>query len=177
MVVSLLLHGCAAVGAVVVRWLSPFLLALFPWCAADPQPILPESIEVAVVSLPKSKTDMPDRPSRVRQPRKARDTPAPVKEPPPVRESEVVHKTKTPPPEQGAEDAAKARADALADVLRDQALEDMDAPEGPVDRNRTSPDGVGDEQFGSGVGPIGDPEVARWLDPTRRVVPGEVRRR
>ena len=154
--ISLGLHGGVAVavllGQVVLALVSP-----------APEPLITDSLEVAVVSLPKSDTKMPDRAARAPKPPPSPE-PAPVEQPPPVKESELVHKTETPQPKPGTADAAPSMDDLVAENDRRKALEDlMSAPEGPVDRLPTDPDGTGDEVIGdltSGV--IGDAELARW---------------
>lgn len=167
--VSLVLHVGAVVTAVVLRGLGALLVMMFPWCASESTPLLQPDIEVAVVSLPKSQTKMPDRAARAKRPKPVKQ-PTPAPKPPPVKESDLVVRTKKPPPEPGVrDDSDVARADALSEILRQDALDELldDAPEGPRDRLPTSPDGEGEEVIGSAVGAMGDPELARWYAKVR----------
>lgn len=172
--ISVLLHVGAVVGAMLARGIGAVMIMLFPWCASNPEPLLDNSIEVAVVSLPKSKTALPDRASRAPTPRKApKKEVAPVPEPPPVKQSDLAVRTKKPAPEPSDPDSSNERADALAEILRQDALSDLDAPEGPTNQLPTSPDGVGDEVIGSGVGAMGDPEMARWYGKVKALYQAE----
>lgn len=148
---SVLFHGAVLaltlVGTVAAGW----------WGAPRYEP--PESIEVAMVAMPKSAGKVPDRAARVK--RAAGDKPAP--EPPPVRESDLAVHRDTPDPKPG--NAADAlRQEALDQQRREDLLKDLlDAPEGARDRDATDPNGAEDLDLAVlGAGARGDPEVMRW---------------
>lgn len=166
--ISVVLHGGAFVAAVVVRFVGRGLLAVlafvFPWCRADPPPLVAD-LEVAVVSLPKSETSVPDRASRARRPRPApKPTPTTKPEPAPVKQSDLVHKTEEAPKEEGTADDTLSREDLIAEIQRQNLLDEIlaDAPEGTQDQLPTDPDGTGDEVVGSLSGVVGDAELSSW---------------
>ena len=159
-------HFGAAVAALVARGVGSVvtvaLAALFPWCN-QPKPLIADSIEVAVVSMPKSATKMPDRAAVKRRAPKG-ETPKKVKEPPPVKQSDLVHRTKEPEPKPGTEQES-SRRDVVADLERQKLIDDLlqDAPEGPKDRLPTDPDGVeGAVASALVAGAMGDPAYVAW---------------
>ncbi len=163
---SVLFHVGTIVIAVVARWAGTLVMAvmaaLFPWCASDPSPIIQDSLEVAVVSLPKSPTKMPERAAAA--PKQEGEKPAPVEKPPPVRESDLVHRVEKPPPDPGNSKAPTREIPQPDQKLQDLVEDFLDAPEGPVDRSATSPEGTGDLAMATlSAEAMGDPEYARWF--------------
>lgn len=163
---SVLFHGAVGMLAMLVSWLGPLLVSFFPSCA--PEPLISDSVEVSLVSLPK-RLNVPDKAERA--PRVQEKPQPPTPEPPkpdPVKESDLVVKTDEPEPEpDGNVEDEVARQRALDELLREEALDDLlaDAPEGEVDRLPTDPDGeVGADPAIAVLGARsqGDPAFARW---------------
>lgn len=141
------------------------LSAFVPMCSTPP-PIV-ESLEVSVVSLPKSKSNVPDRASRVERAAGVEQAEAP----PPVQESDLALKAKVPDPKKGNVDDSQRQA--LIDQIKRQQLLDemMNAADGPVDRNATDPDGVEGAAIAAlGAGAKGDPEFGRWMVQVQQIV-------
>lgn len=141
--------------------------ALLPMCAARPPPIR-DAIEVSVVSLPKSATNVPDRASRVRR---AQGTEAPnPNEPPPIKTSDLKFQTPEVDPKTGNTD--KTRQQMLDAIAREEMLRDLeDAPDGPEDRDQTDPNGTEDAAIAAlGVGSRGDPEFQRWVAQVQQIL-------
>jgi TonB family protein len=136
------------------------LSALVPLCSTREPPIR-DAIEVSVVSMPKSASNVPDRASRVAR---AEGVQAPnPDEPPPIATSDLKFNSPEIDPKTGNTD--KSRQQMLDALEREQMLEEMmDAPEGTEDRNQTDPNGSDDPALASlGVGSRGDPEFQRWV--------------
>lgn len=157
--VSIVSHGLALGTFWGATALISVLSALVPMCA--PPPPIQDAIEVSVVSLPKSSSNVPDRASRVAR---AEGVQAPnPNEPPPVATSDLKYQTPEADPNVGNTD--RSRQQMLDALAREQMLEDlMNAPEGPEDRNATDPNGTEDAAIAAlGVGSRGDPEFQRWV--------------
>jgi TonB family protein len=124
----------------------------------DPQ----KSIEVAMVVLPKSKTRMPDRAARAKVPRGT--TPKPSPKPPPIRESDLsIHKPDV-APKAGKPDRSADRKAVLENLMRENLLENLLAPDGPRDRDATDPNSDATEAINAlGPGVRSDPEYARYI--------------
>jgi len=150
----------------VVHGLAVFIVAavtlISTHCGSSRHIIDPDrAIEVSMVSLPKSKTSLPDRATVAPRPKgtTAEPTPEPVQTP--QRESDlVVHKPDA-TPDPGAD---VARDQALA-KLREQLLDQLgDAPQGRTDRSATDPNGVDGQALAVlGAGSRTDPEFARYI--------------
>lgn len=160
----------AHAGAALSVWLATTVAAVFgallPMCRTEPR--IPESIEVSVVTLPKSKLNVPDRAQRVK--RASGEVAAP--EPPPVRESDLAVQTDKPPPKPGNTEAA-LRQQLIEQMERDQLLQQlMEVPEGAVDRDATDPNGQENAAAlaATGVAARGDPEYARWEASIRQIL-------
>lgn len=120
----------------------------------EPEAITVEMIGSDAIKGPVIQSAMrtPDAPSGVQSP-----TP-----PPPVNPNQMTMNTPDAPKKTGDPVAdAQAMKDALDALKRSQALKDLDAPIGDVDRPATAPDG------GSGDGAtqagINDPELKAWI--------------
>lgn len=153
---SVLMHGSAALSAVAMTGVYAMMATFVPFCHEDP-PF--EAIEVSMVALPKSKLNVPDREARVKA---ASGQEAPIPEPPPVKESDLVIHEDKPPPDPG--NAEEVRRQQIIEDARKRMLEDLEnAPEGPEDRNATDPDGQEELEMAMiGAGARGDPEMAAW---------------
>jgi hypothetical protein len=131
------------------------VLALFPSCH---EPIVRDTIEVSMVSLPKTDKKVPDRLARV----KAETGSA--KEPPPVKDSDLKFEDEKADPDPGDTEEER-RQKIIEDAKRRQMLEELEnAPEGPQDRNATDPNGS-EEAIQNQVLAVkaqGDQRVARW---------------
>lgn len=158
---SLIFHLGAAVSAWGLTAVYGLIALVVPFCSPR-EPIVQESIEVSMVALPKSKLNVPDRAARVK--RATGTDAAPQPEPPPVKQSDLAKFEKTPPPKPGNTAADRARQELLEQLMREEMLADLDAPEGTVDRNATDPNGAEDLGLAViGAGAKGDPEYARWV--------------
>jgi TonB family protein len=121
-----------------------------------------KSIQVAMVVLPKAKTRMPDRAARAKVP-KGTSKKAPPK-PPPVRESDLaIHKPEV-APKAGNPDRSADRDAALKNLMRENLLENLLAPDGPRDRDATDPNSDATEAINAlGPGVRADPEYAKYI--------------
>jgi TonB family protein len=137
--------------------------AFFPSPPAKPIINADQTIQVAMVALPKSNKAVPDKASRT-------PIPAGVPEPQPVPKptpepAERVLRTPEPPPQPRMGDTE--RADKMADLMRQLEMEaviaDLEAPIQRTNRKATSPDGTEDSTATStGSGVPGDPEWVRY---------------
>lgn len=150
------------------------LLAIQGLDLADRAPLIDpqDAIEVAMVSLPKSPTNVPERASVAPKPPapQVEEAPPPpvepppkVETPPPPKVSDLAHQTEeaepTPPP---VDD--KRLDDLMNDLEREMLLDDMDAAPGKRDRSASSPDGSADAPAtASTAGTMSDPEYARYV--------------
>lgn len=123
---------------------------------------------VQAVALPKQTSRLPDRPTRTPDPPKAVAPEAsPTPPPPPTASDMVLHKDDAPKPAgdpEAAPDRTRDREELLREMQKQQALKDMSAAIGDVDRPRTDPNGVDpkDAILGSGSGAPMDKELAGW---------------
>lgn len=151
---SVFVHG-GVVGA-------SLLFTLFTTHCGSTRPLIDpdRAMEVAVVSLPRSQTNVPDRAQRAPVP-KGSDAPTKSKaEPPPV-QSDLAFKTPEAEETAGTDDA---REQMLAELERQKLLNDLMAPTGAVDRNATDPNSTHDMDIGTaGAANRGDPEFAAYI--------------
>jgi hypothetical protein len=163
---SVLFHVVAVVGAWGTTAGIAVMSALLPMCHT-PTPKISDAIEVSMVSLPKSKLDVPDRAQRVK--RATGEVPSPV--PPPIKQSDLKFETDKPKPDAGNADEA-ARQQLMEEMERERLLEDMMAAEGAVDRDATDPDGEENAArlAGIGAGAKGDPEFQRWVGQVQQIL-------
>ena len=132
---------------------------------------------VSAVALPKQTTRMPERATRTPDPPKVAaptPTPTPTPPPPPTASDLVLHKDDAPKPPSAPEavpDRSQDRQELLRQAAKAQALKDMTAAIGDVDRPRTDPNGVDpkDAIFGSGTGKM-DAEAAAWWGKARPLI-------
>jgi TonB family protein len=163
---SVLLHMGAIVGALGTAWGAGALgatLALFlPMCNSKP-PLQPD-IEVSLVALPKSEHKVPDRAAKAKV-TTGETPPVPVPEPPPVKQSDLKFETEKPEPEPGLDEEEIRRQELMEKIERQRLLQMLeDAPEGPIDRMPTDPNGSEDLELAVlGAASRGDPELARWV--------------
>lgn len=157
---SVLAHGAAFVSAWGVTAMYGLFAVALPFC--NQQPKFHETLEVELVALPKSQHDVPDRAARAKV--VTGETPAPMPEPPPVRESDLVIHKDNPEPDPGITDEERRRQELLDKIERQRLLQQLeDAPEGAVDRLASDPNGVEDLELAVlGTQSKGDPELARW---------------
>jgi TonB family protein len=152
---SVLIH-LGVVGMAFVTPLGAMVMSAFlPSCGEPP---IRETIEVSMVSLPKSDKKVPDRATRV----KAATGKEAVKEPPPIKESDLKIKKEEPDPG-NAEEAR--RQELLEEIERRRLLAELEgAMDGPRDRDPTDPNGTAEslENAVLGAQAQGDPEFARW---------------
>lgn len=166
--------GCSVlfhIGALASAWLGGAVWsALFvgvSFCRDDKPK---ETIEVSVyTALPKSRLNVPDRPAVA--PRRTGQE-SPIKEPPPVKQSDLVIHKEQPVPKPDGNDEEARRQELLAKLERERLMEELlNAPEGPVDRRQTDPDGVeGLETAVIGAAAKGDPEYAKWVAKVRQLM-------
>ena len=121
-----------------------------------------KSIQVSMVVLPKSKHRMPDRAARAKVPKGQAKKPNP--QPRPIRESDLtVHKPEV-APKAGNPNRSADRDAALKDLMRENLLENLLAPDGPRDRDATDPDSDATESINAlGPGVRSDPEYAKYI--------------
>lgn len=160
---SLLLHALVAGAIFVGQYLSP-----------EPKPLIDPSkvMQVQAVALPRSTSNMPDRPSRTPDPPKGAET-ADTPPPPPTASDMVIEQDDAPKPKGAdtAQDRTDARQALLNAARREALVKDPNAPLGDVDRTRTDPNGVDpkDAIFGVGTGSM-DPELARYISACRTAI-------
>ncbi|MCB9665636.1 MAG: TonB family protein [Alphaproteobacteria bacterium] len=150
--------------------------ALTLWALAqlDLQPRRPliapeETIEVALVSLPKSA--LPQKASRRPVPQAPPRDQAPAVEPPP-RQSDLAVPSKEPDPAPKTPPADPRKMQQYLDELdkMDELLEELDAPEGKVDRDAASPEGIeGAPALGTTGAMSSDPELAAYVARISRI--------
>lgn len=143
----------------------------------DSKPLIDPSqvMMVSAVALPKQTTRMPQRATRTPDPPKAAaPETSPTPPPPPTASDLVLHKDDAPKPAGEPEappDRSQDREELLRQAQKAQALKDMAAALGDVDRPRTDPNGVDPEDvvFGSGMGKM-DKEAAAWWGKARPLI-------
>lgn len=118
----------------------------------------PEAITVEMIGSSAKKGPVIQSAMRTPDPVRGSDA-APAPETPPNPNQLTINSPDAPPVKGDAD--AKAREEALNALRRSNALKDLDAPIGDVDREATSPDG-GDAVGASSSG-IRDPELAAWV--------------
>jgi outer membrane biosynthesis protein TonB len=126
---------------------------------------LNKTMEVSMMSLPKSQLNVPDRAQRAPVP-KGSDAPKTDNTPPPV-ESDLAFKT-----EDAVEDAGveQAREQMMAELERQRLLDDLMAPTGATDRDATDPNSTTDATINaSGAAMRGDPEFAAYIAKIQRL--------
>jgi len=162
-IVSFVVHIGAIVAMLLLSWLGGR--------CSDSDPIIEDSLEVSVVSLPRSKTNVPDKATRAAV-RKGTDAPEPAPEPPPV-ESDLAFEQDKPEPKPGPSDADRRRREAeLAKMERERLMEDLMAADGPVDRDATDPNSqsdVGINVNGRGTSKA-DPEYVAWVAKVQKLM-------
>ncbi len=145
-------------------------IALFE---APARPIIDpnDTLEVAMVSAPKSDKALPELAMRAPRPAGEVAPKAPDAPPPPVpqRESDLAFNQPKPEPKPVGRpdvprDMTTARAAALDDLM--SGLED--APIGPRDRSASDPNGVAGAPASSRSGGKGDPELAAYIQRIRK---------
>ena len=157
----------AHVGAIVFM----LLLSFVGGRCSSTEPIIQDSLEVSVVSLPRSKTNVPDKATRAAV-RQGTDAQQPAPEPPPV-ESDLAFQQDQPKPVPGPTDADRRRREAeLARMERERLMEDLMAADGPVDRDATDPNSdsdVGINVNGRGTSKA-DPEYVAWVGKVQKLM-------
>ena len=135
-------------------------------CTDDDEPLFDpdEIMEVQMVALPKSAGRNPDRATRAPAPAVAAPAPDTMTYQDPSVE-------KRPTKEHVKEQQAK-RDELLRQLKRESLIRSLsNAPVGSVDRGATDPDSTLEgDVWGSGVGVITDPELARYLTELRQAV-------
>lgn len=157
---SVAVHVAGVATLLLLTVISGVFAALFPFCARR-EPVVRDSIEVSMVALPKSERNVPDRLARTSR---ATGEDLPMDELPPVEQSDLLIR-KPDAPVQGGNTEDALREQMVTQMERDRLLDDLiDAPEGTIDRNRTSPDGQLDLDIAVlAAGAPGDPEYQRWI--------------
>lgn len=133
----------AAVGHVGV---AVVLMVVTTVWASDPAPLIrPEdAMEVSIVSLPKSPSALPERAQRQAAPQApVPPTPEPAPEAP-ARQSDLAVPSPEPQPVPKAvpPDSKRKLAELNKQLEMDRLLAELDADDGPVDRDASSPDGT-----------------------------------
>jgi outer membrane biosynthesis protein TonB len=161
---SILMHGGVVASGLAMTAVYAMIGSLVPQCREEPKF---EVLEVSMVALPKSTTNVPDREARVKA---ASGQEKPTPEPPPVKESDLVIEQPKPEPDPG--NAEEVRRQQIIEEARKRMLEDIEnAPEGTQDRNATAVDGQEDLDMAVlGAGAQGDPEVAAWKAKVMNVI-------
>jgi outer membrane biosynthesis protein TonB len=137
----------------------------------QPEPIIQDALEVSVVSLPKSKTNVPDKATRAAV-QQGTDAPQPAPKPPPV-ESDLVIQQPKPVPKPGPTDAdRRKREEEMRKLERERLMEDLMAADGAVDRDATDPNSQHDVAInvnGKGASKA-DPEYIAWVAKVQRLM-------
>lgn len=147
-------------------------------------PIKPDdAMEVSMMVLPHA-TRMPDKAMHVARSGTPDPTPqksaSPTKDtpPPPTLETSdlAFHdpNAKVTPSDTKApvakEDLAKKREEAMRRIMMEDALSDLDSPEGPKDRQATDPNSTSSEAIDlGGTGPAADPEIVLYLKTLKKL--------
>lgn len=150
------------------------LTFLLTFCG-DSRPIIDpdQTLEVAMVSLPKSKSSMPDRATRAPQPV---GQPEPVAKPVPAPDvkhtSDLAVKTEKATPKPGVD--TKKLDDALAKLEQQERLAEMEAALGALDQNATDPNSTTEDGATTAMaGNPGDPEYVRYIAKVQAVFDGQ----
>lgn len=131
-------------------------------CSSSEEPLFKpqDTIQVALSGPPKNVTRMPQKAERAPEAPKAAMA-DPTVPPPPPTASDMAFKTPDAPKTKGDPNADAKRQQAIDDLRRRAALDNLSAPIGKEDRLASNPDGsedAGDEATSG----ISDPELARW---------------
>jgi TonB family protein len=162
MLISIVGHGGMLLGFAGFTFLMTF--------CGDARPILDpdDAMQVAMVELPRSRTNMPDRATRAPKAVGA-PTPEPAPAPDVKHTSDLAVKVDKAEPKPGVD--TKRLEDALAQLERDQALADMDAALGQLDQAATDPNSEATEATATSgtLGTPGDPAFVRYIAEVRAV--------
>lgn len=136
-------------------------------CGSGRPPIdLDKSMEVSMVVLPKSERSVPDRASRAPVPRGT--TAKTPDQPTPANVSDLTFENEDAQEDAGVDSAARDQL--MAELKRQQLLDDLMAPTGPQDRNATDPNSTSDLAINAaGAGARGDPEFAAYIAKVQRI--------
>ncbi|NCG17714.1 MAG: hypothetical protein GWP91_01685 [Rhodobacterales bacterium] len=151
---SIFVHGTLVVSA--------GIFSLFMQHCGPSKPVLDldRTMEVSMMVLPKSKTNVPERASRAPTPQGSKSE-APKTEAPPNPSDLVIHTENA--PEDNGEDG-ELRDQMMAKLERQRLLEDLMAPEGSVDRDASDPNSTSDVAINAnGAAMRGDPEFAAYI--------------
>lgn len=160
------------VGIVTVAGLATVLLQ---FCGPKKLIIDPDAtMEVSMMMLPKSETNLPDRAERAPQPT-GQPTPTPTPAPTDLATSDLTVKIKEAAPSKPGVDQ-RLLEEAMRELEMAAALQDLDAPVGTADRQATDPNSTSDEAFSGGaIGGNADPEYARYITTLQRLFNGAFR--
>lgn len=156
-------------GSVVFFLISSVVLA---YCG-DSKPIIDadDTMEVAMVSLPKSKSSMPDMAMRAPEPA-GKPNPTAAPEPEVKHTSDLAVKVEKAKANDGAD--SKRLEDAMKQFEREQAQRDMEAALGNITQSATDPNSLTEDGASSGnVGTPSDPEYARYILEVQRTFQGQ----
>lgn len=156
------------VGVIVVSLAASALVGT----CSQREPIIQDALEVSVVALPKSKTNVPDKATRAAVKSGNDAPPKPVPEPPPV-ESDLPFEQPKPVPKPGPTDAEKRKRDEqMRQLERERLMEDLMAADGAADRDATDPNS--DSDIGINVNGKGsskaDPEYVAWVAKVQKLM-------
>jgi TonB family protein len=145
--------------------------------------VTPPAMEVSMMVLPHGDR-LPDK--AMHTPRDASQKPKPVESsapdkataPPDPGNSDLTFEDPTKKPEtkddrskQERDAAAKKREEAMRRMMMDDALADIDSPEGPRDRQATDPNSDATERIDlGGTGLVTDPEYAKYMAEVTRLL-------
>jgi len=143
-------------------------IALSIYCSgfllqSDNRPLIDpdDAMEVAMVVLPKSPTEMVHRATKAPVPQGDRVNAPPPDTPPPLHSSDLEFNTPDAQDKQGSE-SRQAERERLIKMAK--LLEEIDAPSGPVDQMQSDPNSTSDESINAGAaGLTADPELARYV--------------
>lgn len=178
------LIGGVMVSVVLHVWVASTALCIGVMWEPAQAPIRPdEAMEVSMMVLPRA-ARMPDK--AMHTPRSGSTAPqtqtgaAPERTPTPPAEadpSDLAYQdpNKKPDPksaksDQAREDLTRKREEALRRMMMEDALADLDSPEGPRDRQATDPNSTSDELIDlGGRGSAADPEIVKHLQAVKRL--------
>ncbi len=148
---------------------SFFVISFLLRFCGDSKPVLDplDSIEIAVVQLPKSERALPDRPTRAPRPA-GKPAPKPAPAPTTPQRSDLAIRTPEAEPSAGVDDAQLEEA--LRQLEEQERLAQMEAALGALDQMAGSPEG--DEVPGATTGsasPLADPEYSRYIAAIQKI--------
>ncbi len=170
-----ILHPTDLVGSVGIHLLLVVGGFLFSNTSDDGPLFDPDEVmEVKMIELPKSPTRLPQRATKAPPPPPPGEVQAKTPPPPPTA-SDMKLETPDAEPDKGAEepDTRDTRRDLLRELQRRKALENLDAPDGRVDRAASDPEGTLEPEdvfAGSASGVAMDPELARYTAKLRKLI-------